>query len=182
MERLGKEHPGASAFPEVRYASLDLSEALPSLDALPLGSFREPAPFDWTVFILQTGLHTGICVFTECRTESEFIEGLTQDLRATHVLGTRRSFTTPSELRPNFSCKGFSADRPGNAEFDRASDSEPRVISSAISEGEDPGNELEDCRDLTGPTRGQERDRHSRGMLAWSQCRVATMPTSTGTR
>ena len=62
MERLGKEHPGASAsacaFPEVRYASLDLSEALPSLDALPLGSFGEPAPFDWTVFILQTGLHT----------------------------------------------------------------------------------------------------------------------------
>ena len=108
-----------------------------------------------------------ICVFIDCRTESEFIEGLTQDLRATHVLRTRWSFTTGTELRPNLPCNGFSADSAANAEFDRASDSEHRVISSAISEGEDRGNELEDCRDLTGPTRGQEREGHSRGMLAW---------------
>ena len=39
------------------HASLGLSATLPSLDALPLGSFREPSPFDCTV-ILQTDLHT----------------------------------------------------------------------------------------------------------------------------
>ena len=37
-------------------ASLGLSETLPSLDALPLGSFSEPAPLDCTVIILDTGL------------------------------------------------------------------------------------------------------------------------------
>ena len=40
------------------HASLGLSTTLPSLDALPLGSFREPSPFDCTVLILHTDLHT----------------------------------------------------------------------------------------------------------------------------
>ena len=41
-----------------------LSATLPSLDALPLGSFREPALFDCTVIILHMRLHTeSLCLY-----------------------------------------------------------------------------------------------------------------------
>ena len=58
-ERLKKELLRA-CLPFLRshaHASLGLSATLPSLYALPLGSFREPSPFDCTV-ILHTDLHT----------------------------------------------------------------------------------------------------------------------------
>ena len=61
-KRLGKEHSAGLCLSR---ASLGLSETLPSLDSLPLGSFSaEPAPFDCTDIILDTGLRAeSLCLY-----------------------------------------------------------------------------------------------------------------------
>ena len=83
------------------HASLGLSTTLPSLDALPLGgSFREPSPFDCTVLILHTDLHTEPLPLSSVTLNPERSSGC----QASGSSELHREFpASPDRLSPNFS-------------------------------------------------------------------------------